>query len=55
MNRYKRSSYHFTNVCGCDACHWIAYDFFFFYIFVDYDVEPPKKTFHWNIFRKVDF
>jgi hypothetical protein len=31
------------NCCGCDACHWEAYDFGLFYFYKDWDVENP----HW--------
>ena len=31
--------------CGCDACHWEAYDFKYFYWFKDWDVENPKLKF----------
>lgn len=35
-------------VCGCDACHWEAYDLFLFYFFKDWDVENPKWKFCWR-------
>ena len=36
---------HFFNCCGCDACHWDAWDFKFFYFFKDWDVDNPKWKF----------
>lgn len=36
----------FYEACGCDACHWEAYNFlWFFYFFKDWDVEKPKWKF----------
>ena len=33
------------NPCGCDACHFEAYDFKYFYWYKDWDVENPKWVF----------
>ncbi len=37
------------NACGCDACHFEAYDFKYFYWYKDWDVKNPKWVFS---FRK---
>lgn len=36
------------NCCGCDACRWEAYNFYFFYWFKDWDVENPVWKFNWR-------
>ena len=41
---------HFYETCGCDACHWEAYNFIIFYLYKDWDAENPKWVF--GIHRK---
>ena len=38
----------FYDACGCDACHYEAYNFYFFYFFKDWDIENPKWKFGWR-------